>query len=161
MESLIVAIHIVVALAIVGLVLIQQGKGADMGASFGSGASQTIFGSAGSGNVLTRSTTWLAIAFFVTSLSLAVLARNRSAAGIEEEALLSNPEAAAAESAQPVALPDLAADAAVVPADIAAPATSAAASTDAPSSEAAVVVDTAVEQSATETVEQDPQTTQN
>ncbi|MFZ9584646.1 MAG: preprotein translocase subunit SecG, partial [Pseudohongiellaceae bacterium] len=53
MESLIVAIHIVVALAIVGLVLIQQGKGADMGASFGSGASQTIFGSAGSGNVLT------------------------------------------------------------------------------------------------------------
>ena len=161
MESLIVAIHIVVALAIVGLVLIQQGKGADMGASFGSGASQTIFGSAGSGNVLTRSTTWLAIAFFVTSLSLAVLARNRSAAGIEEEALLSNPDAAAAEAAQPVALPDLAADAAVVPVEAPAPAAGAAASTDAPSSEATAVVDTGVEHSATETVEQDPQTTQN
>ncbi len=53
MESLIIVIHILSAVAIIGLVLIQQGKGADMGASFGSGASQTIFGSAGTGNVLT------------------------------------------------------------------------------------------------------------
>lgn len=96
MESLIIVIHILSAVAIVGLVLIQQGKGADMGASFGSGASQTIFGSAGTGNVLTKSTTWLAVLFFITSLSLAVVARNRADAGIEVESLLSNPEAAAA-----------------------------------------------------------------
>ena len=54
MESIIVIVHIVVAVAIVGLVLLQQGKGADAGASFGSGASQTVFGSSGSGNFLVR-----------------------------------------------------------------------------------------------------------
>jgi len=95
MESLIVVIHIVSAVAIIGLVLIQQGKGADMGASFGSGASQTIFGSAGTGNVLTKSTTWLAALFFVTSLTLAVVARNKADAGIDVESLLVNPDAAA------------------------------------------------------------------
>ncbi|MDA9129844.1 preprotein translocase subunit SecG, partial [Gammaproteobacteria bacterium] len=57
MESIIVIVHIVVAVAIVGLVLLQQGKGADAGASFGSGASQTVFGSSGSGNFLVRATT--------------------------------------------------------------------------------------------------------
>ena len=96
MESLIIVIHILSAVAIIGLVLIQHGKGADMGASFGSGASQTIFGSAGSGNVLTRSTTWLAVVFFLTSLGLAVVARNRADAGVELESLLANPDAAAA-----------------------------------------------------------------
>jgi preprotein translocase subunit SecG len=96
MESLIIVIHILSAVAIIGLVLIQHGKGADMGASFGSGASQTIFGSAGSGNVLTRSTTWLAVVFFLTSLGLAVVARDRADAGVELEALLANPDAAAA-----------------------------------------------------------------
>lgn len=96
MESLIIVIHILSAIAIIGLVLIQQGKGADMGASFGSGASQTIFGSAGTGNVLTKSTTWLAVLFFITSLTLAVVARNKADAGIEVESLLANPDAAAA-----------------------------------------------------------------
>ncbi len=96
MESLIIVIHILSAVAIIGLVLIQHGKGADMGASFGSGASQTIFGSAGSGNVLTRSTTWLAVVFFLTSLGLAVVARDRADAGVELESLLANPDAAAA-----------------------------------------------------------------
>ena len=52
METLIVIVHVLAALSIVGLVLIQHGKGADMGASFGSGASQTIFGSGGSGNAV-------------------------------------------------------------------------------------------------------------
>ncbi|RUO80433.1 preprotein translocase subunit SecG [Idiomarina tyrosinivorans] len=65
---------LIVALALIGLVLIQQGKGADMGASFGSGASNTVFGSSGSGNFLTRSTAVLAVLFFVLSLVLGNMA---------------------------------------------------------------------------------------
>jgi len=64
MESIIILVHVIAAIAITGLVLIQQGKGADMGASFGSGASQTIFGSSGSGNALTKSTSIMAVVFF-------------------------------------------------------------------------------------------------
>tara|TARA_R110000824_G_scaffold336_1_gene1595 strand:- start:276 stop:659 length:384 start_codon:yes stop_codon:yes gene_type:complete len=75
MESLIIIVHVLAAIAVTVLVLLQRGKGAEMGASFGSGASQTLFGSTGSGNVLTKSTTIFAIVFFVTSLSLAVIAR--------------------------------------------------------------------------------------
>lgn len=75
MESIIIIVHVLAAIAVTGLVLIQQGKGAEMGASFGSGASQTLFGSSGSGNVLTKSTTIFATVFFITSLSLAVIAR--------------------------------------------------------------------------------------
>lgn len=77
-ETLIVVAHVVIAVALVGLVLIQQGKGADAGAAFGGGASQTVFGSQGSGSFLTRTTTFLAILFFVTSFSLAVFAKQRA-----------------------------------------------------------------------------------
>jgi preprotein translocase subunit SecG len=77
-ETLIVVAHVVIAVALVGLVLIQQGKGADAGAAFGGGASQTVFGSQGSGNFLTRTTTLLAILFFITSFSLAVFAKQRA-----------------------------------------------------------------------------------
>ena len=78
METLVVVVHVIVAVAIVGLVLLQQGKGADAGASFGAGASQTVFGSSGSGNFLVRATTIAATIFFVTSLALAIFARNQS-----------------------------------------------------------------------------------
>lgn len=78
METLVVVVHVVIAVALVGLVLIQQGKGADAGAAFGGGASQTVFGSQGSGSFLTRITTILAIVFFVTSFSLAVFAKQRA-----------------------------------------------------------------------------------
>lgn len=78
MENLIVIFHIVIAIGIIGLVLIQQGKGADAGASFGGGASQTVFGSEGSGNFLTRSTSLLATVFFVTSFSLAYFAKEKA-----------------------------------------------------------------------------------
>jgi preprotein translocase subunit SecG len=78
MQSIVVVIHIIVAVAIVGLVLLQQGKGADAGASFGSGSSQTVFGASGSGNFLTRATTIAATIFFVTSLSLAIFARENA-----------------------------------------------------------------------------------
>lgn len=70
MFEILLVVYLVVALALVGLVLIQQGKGADMGASFGSGASQTVFGASGSGNFLTRTTAILATCFFVLSLVL-------------------------------------------------------------------------------------------
>ena len=78
METIVVIVHIIVAVAIVGLVLLQQGKGADAGASFGSGSSQTVFGASGSGNFLTRATTIAATIFFVTSLSLAIFARENA-----------------------------------------------------------------------------------
>ena len=81
MEQIILVVHVLAALAIIGLILVQQGKGADMGASFGAGASQTLFGSDGSGNVLTRATAILATLFFVTSLSLAYVAKQRSVVG--------------------------------------------------------------------------------
>lgn len=65
MYEVLVVIYLLVALGLIGLVLIQQGKGADMGASFGAGASGTLFGSSGSGNFLTRTTAILAIAFLL------------------------------------------------------------------------------------------------
>jgi preprotein translocase subunit SecG len=68
--EVLVIVYLIVALMLVGFVLIQQGKGADMGASFGSGGSNTVFGSTGSGNFLTRTTAILATLFFVISLIL-------------------------------------------------------------------------------------------
>ena len=75
-QSLIIA-YLIVSICLIGLVLIQQGKGADMGASFGAGSSATIFGSSGSGNFLTKATTWLAVGFFGISLVLGNLTANR------------------------------------------------------------------------------------
>lgn len=83
MEQIILVVHLLTALAIIGLIMLQQGKGADMGASFGAGASQTLLGSDGSANVLTRTTAWLVVLFFSTSFGLAILANQRSA-GVEE-----------------------------------------------------------------------------
>ena len=75
METVILAIHVVIAVSLVGLILIQQGKGADAGAAFGSGggASGTVFGSQGSGNFLTKTTALLATLFFLTSIFLSYL----------------------------------------------------------------------------------------
>jgi preprotein translocase subunit SecG len=69
--------HVVVALAIIGLVLLQHGKGADMGSGFGGGASASLFGATGSANFLSRTTAVLATIFFVLSLALAYFATNR------------------------------------------------------------------------------------
>lgn len=91
MLTLIIVIHVIVAVAIVGLVLLQQGKGADAGASFGAGASQTVFGSSGSGNFLVRATTVAATIFFVTSLSLAIFARDQAGVGSTEGLPIVNP----------------------------------------------------------------------
>lgn len=92
METLIVIVHVIVAIAIVGLVLLQQGKGADAGASFGAGASQTVFGSSGSGNFLVKATTIAATIFFVTSLSLAIFARNQAGGSMSQGQPLVNEE---------------------------------------------------------------------
>ena len=70
METIILVLHVMAAISVIVLVLLQQGKGADMGASFGSGASGSLFGSTGSSNFLSRSTAVLAATFFVTSLVL-------------------------------------------------------------------------------------------
>jgi preprotein translocase subunit SecG len=69
-ETLLLALHLVVAAGICGFVLLQHGKGADMGAAFGSGSAGSVFGAAGSANFLSRTTAWLAAVFFVTSVTL-------------------------------------------------------------------------------------------
>lgn len=73
MYQLILMVHVVVAVVLIGLVLIQHGKGADIGAAFGSGASNTLFGSQGTGGFLFKLTGGLALTFFVTSLMLSYL----------------------------------------------------------------------------------------
>lgn len=73
LHNVILVIHVLVAAGVIGLVLIQQGKGADAGAAFGGGASSTVFGSQGSASFLTRATGVLATIFFITSLTLAYL----------------------------------------------------------------------------------------
>ena len=101
METIVVVVHVIVAIGIVGLVLLQQGKGADAGASFGAGASQTVFGASGTGNFLVRATTVGATIFFITSLSLAVFAKNQSTLGGAANSPLAN-EALLQEVAVPI-----------------------------------------------------------
>lgn len=72
--SVVLTVHVLVALAVIGLVLLQHGKGADMGAAFGSGASGSLFGASGSANFLSRTTGALATVFFLTSLGLSYIA---------------------------------------------------------------------------------------
>src|SRR5947199_6569576 len=77
-ETVLVAVHVLVAAALVGLVLLQHGKGADMGAAFGSGSSGSLFGAAGSANFLSRTTAILATVFFLSSLGLTYFGATRS-----------------------------------------------------------------------------------
>ncbi|NCI17531.1 preprotein translocase subunit SecG [Cronobacter muytjensii] len=85
-EALLV-VFLIVALGLVGLIMLQQGKGADMGASFGAGASATLFGSSGSGNFMTRMTAVLATLFFIISLVLGNINSNKTNKGSEWENL--------------------------------------------------------------------------
>ncbi len=79
--TIVIVLHVLVALAIIGLVLLQHGKGADMGSGFGGGASGSLFGATGSANFLSRATAVLATLFFITSLGLAYLATNKPRTG--------------------------------------------------------------------------------
>jgi len=91
-ETLVNVVHIVAAVVLIGVVLLQSGKGADMGAAFGGGGS-TVFGPSGPGNMLTRLTTIMAIVFMATSLTLAVLSAKRTSVfdDVEEPATLTVP----------------------------------------------------------------------
>ena len=83
MENLILFVHLITAIAIIALILLQRGKGAEMGASFGGGASQTLFGAAGSGNFFSRMTSLAAIVFFATSFGLAFIAKEKSSIDLD------------------------------------------------------------------------------
>lgn len=78
MESLVLIVHVLAAIAIIGLVLLQQGKGADAGASFGGGASQTVFGSQGGSSFFGKLTAFFAVVFFLTSFGLAYVASEQA-----------------------------------------------------------------------------------
>ena len=109
--NIMIGIHVVAALGIIGLVLLQQGKGADMGAAFGGGSSGSLFGATGSANFLSRTTAILATLFFLTSLGMAYVATHKPRAsatgGVMEGVTLPKPAApspaAGAAPAAPVA----------------------------------------------------------
>ena len=90
MDTIINAIHIIAALSLILTVLLQAGKGAAMGSGLGAGSSQTMFGSSGAGNLLTKLTTGIAILFMITSLTLAVFSTQKKSnsliQGVEEPA---------------------------------------------------------------------------
>jgi len=77
MENLVLIVHVIVSLAVIGLVLIQHGKGADAGAAFGGGSSGSVFGVQGSSNFLTRATSVCVTIFFCTSIGLAFIASTK------------------------------------------------------------------------------------
>ncbi|HEX4782070.1 MAG TPA: preprotein translocase subunit SecG [Usitatibacter sp.] len=84
MQTLVLVLHIIAALGIVVLVLLQHGKGADMGAAFGSGSAGSLFGSAGAANFLSRSTAVLAAVFFATSLGLTYFSAPSKSGGVTQ-----------------------------------------------------------------------------
>jgi preprotein translocase subunit SecG len=90
MDTIINAIHVIAALSLILTVLLQAGKGAAMGSGLGAGSSQTMFGSSGAGNLLTKLTTGIAILFMITSLTLAVFSTKKKSSsliqGVEEPA---------------------------------------------------------------------------
>lgn len=100
MFTVLLAAHIIVAIVMVGFILIQHGKGADAGASFGAGAAGTVFGAAGSANFMTRATAVLATVFFITSLALAWYAQRQA-----EDQLRLDVDVSATQTAPIVAAP--------------------------------------------------------
>ena len=115
MLTIITTFHILAALAIIALVLLQQGKGADAGAAFGAGGSGTVFGARGAASFLTRTTAALAVVFFLTSLGLAWLASQQ----VERRSVVERTEAPPAEServpAAPADVPSAASDVPAAP----------------------------------------------
>lgn len=107
MLPILIVIHVLIAVALVGLVLIQRGRGADIGAAFGSGASQTVFGSRGSASFLTRTTAVLAALFFVSSLGLAYFYGQRTERASVTELAAPGTPASGSEVAAPADMPQL------------------------------------------------------
>jgi preprotein translocase subunit SecG len=85
MTILLIVVHVVVSIALILIVLLQTGKGADMGAAFGMGASQTLFGSTGAGGFLSKATTVAAVIFMLTSLTLAYMSGTRTGKSVMTE----------------------------------------------------------------------------
>lgn len=96
METLVLVVHVLAAVGVIGMVLLQHGKGADMGAAFGSGASGSLFGVSGSSNFMSRATAIFVTIFFATSLTLAYFSSHRS----EQSSIIRLPDAAAPASTQ-------------------------------------------------------------
>lgn len=103
MQTLVLVLHILAALGIVVLVLLQHGKGADMGAAFGSGSAGSLFGSAGAANFLSRTTAVLAAVFFLTSLGLTYFSAPSKSSGVIEQMEIPGTPQKAAPAQQPAA----------------------------------------------------------
>ena len=101
MYTLMIILHVLVSLALILIVLLQTGKGAEMGAGFGGGSNQTIFGSRGAATFLSKITTGAAVMFMLTSLSLAIMTKNRTGSVIRDQAPRAAAPAAPASSAAP------------------------------------------------------------
>ena len=110
MTIFLVIIHVVVCIALIMIVLLQTGKGADMGAAFGMGSSQTLFGSTGAGGFLTKATTVAAIVFMLTSLTLAYMSGHRTSKSIMTDAPAASQPADTQAPAAPAAAPAVPAD---------------------------------------------------
>ena len=104
-QQVVLIIHVFLAIGIIGLVLLQRGKGADAGAGFGAGASGTVFGARGSASAFSRATAILATLFFITSLTLAYMAGRRVGAPPQEEGLLPQQSAPAETVPAPLDVP--------------------------------------------------------
>jgi len=104
MYTLMIIIHVVVSFALILIVLLQTGKGAEMGAGFGGGSNQTIFGSRGAATFLSKITTGAAVMFMLTSLSLAIMTKNRTGSVIRDTATRAAAPAAPS-AAAPTAVP--------------------------------------------------------
>ncbi|MFQ5482616.1 MAG: preprotein translocase subunit SecG [Nitrospinaceae bacterium] len=92
MGTLLIVLHIIAALFLIMVVLLQQGKGASMGAAFGAGSSQTVFGSSGAGNLLTKLTAAAAVVFMVTSLTLATFSKTRQSESVIDQSGVTSSE---------------------------------------------------------------------
>jgi preprotein translocase subunit SecG len=103
METVVLIIHVLLAAAVIGLILLQQGKGAEAGASFGAGASQTVFGSTGSGNFLSRMTGVVAAGIFATSFVLAIYAKDKAVIESQSQSVPAEPQLPALEGNKPAA----------------------------------------------------------
>ncbi len=101
--NLVLAVQLLAAIVMIGLVLVQHGKGADMGASFGSGASGSLFGATGSANFLSRSTAVAATVFFAATLALAYFGNLRAAGGASTNSAFGQAVSASASAAAPAA----------------------------------------------------------
>ena len=101
MTTILIIIHVIVSVALIAVVLVQRGQGADIGASFGGGGAQTLFGSRGSGSFLGKLTGGLAATFMLTSLSLAFFSQQQTGSVIERNGTVSEAPAVPAGEGQP------------------------------------------------------------